>query len=341
MCGCSKGGDFESCNDPDNTWSNDSQQSNQMFGTSGAAPTLVDPILKPSSSDEIVAGFEYEVINGLRAAIGYRKRWMNQIVEDMSRDDGVTYFLGNPGYGVGLDFPKATSDCDAVWLELNKRFSNHWSVRGNYTMSWLRGNYSGFIKSDILQVYPSITSDFDLLSALVNRSGYLPNDHRHRVCFWGNYEFLFGERFSLNAGASFSAVSGAPISYMGPHPDKGAYESFLLERGAAGRMPWVFDISGSLKGKLKLGARSNLGLGVKVYNIANFQAATMVDQAYTFESAIAPLEEGSTKEDLDAAIQAFADEQGNEFDDVKNLNFGNTSAYQNPRAVRISLRFEF
>jgi hypothetical protein len=48
---------------------------------------------------------------------------MTRVIEDMSRDEASTYFIGNPGYGIAKDFPKATRVYDAVIVYLDKRFT--------------------------------------------------------------------------------------------------------------------------------------------------------------------------------------------------------------------------
>ena len=42
-----------------------------------------------------------------RVGASYTRRWMNEWIEDMSRDNLQTFILGNPGYGIAQDFPKA------------------------------------------------------------------------------------------------------------------------------------------------------------------------------------------------------------------------------------------
>ena len=42
-----------------------------------------------------------------RLGASYTRRWFNHVIEDMSRDNGQTYFLGNPGYGIAKDWPLA------------------------------------------------------------------------------------------------------------------------------------------------------------------------------------------------------------------------------------------
>ena len=99
---------------------------NQKFGTVGAGATAVDPDIKPQSTWELVFGGEYEVIKDGRLGASYTKRWMNKVIEDMSRDEATSYFLGNPGYGIASDFPKPQRDYDAVTIYFSKTFGDEW-----------------------------------------------------------------------------------------------------------------------------------------------------------------------------------------------------------------------
>ncbi|HRI08631.1 MAG TPA: TonB-dependent receptor, partial [Nannocystaceae bacterium] len=76
----------------------------------GGNKTPVDPKIKPQSTDEIVGGAEYEIFTDGRLGLIYTKRWMNRVIEDMSRDEATTYFIGNPGHGIASDFPKVVRD---------------------------------------------------------------------------------------------------------------------------------------------------------------------------------------------------------------------------------------
>jgi hypothetical protein len=82
----------------------------------------VDPNIRAQSSDEFVLGGEYEVLLG-RVGLMYTRRYLNDVIEDMSRDEGTTFFLGNPGKGYSTDFPEARRDYDAVNVYYNKTFS--------------------------------------------------------------------------------------------------------------------------------------------------------------------------------------------------------------------------
>ncbi len=144
----------------------------QKYYSSGGS-TPVDPDIKPPSSDELVFGGEYDVMKDGRAGVYYIKRWTNYQIEDMSRDEAQTYFLGNPGYGIASDFPKAKRNYDAITLFFQKHLSDTWMAQVSYTLAWLRGNYAGLYRPETLQLDPNINSDFDLKSLTVNRDGSL------------------------------------------------------------------------------------------------------------------------------------------------------------------------
>jgi hypothetical protein len=108
-----------SCDDPANLLdqnvpgeNNDGRAGNKWF-LQGIGRTAVDPDLQPQSSDELSAGGEYEIIPGGRIALTYIHRSMRTVMEDMSRDLGSTFFIGNPGRGLASDFPEAQRTYDA------------------------------------------------------------------------------------------------------------------------------------------------------------------------------------------------------------------------------------
>ena len=90
--------------------------SNELWETIGAGATIVDPDIKPQSTDEFVLGGEYEMFANARLGLAYTRRTIGRVIEDMSRDDGSTYFIGNPGYGFAKDFIKPTRSYDAVTM---------------------------------------------------------------------------------------------------------------------------------------------------------------------------------------------------------------------------------
>jgi len=209
---------------------------NNVFNISGGGGSIpIDPNIKPQSSDEIVAGGEYEILRDTRMGLSYTKRWMNYVIEDMSRDEGFTYFLGNPGYGSSNDFPKPKRNYDAVTLYLTKVFADDWLAQASYTVSYLRGNYAGLFRPETAQIDPNINSDFNLRSLLANRDGPLPGDRTHQIKLYGAKDWVLTPEHHVTSGGSLRGRSGTPTGYLGSHTLYGLDESFILPRGSGER----------------------------------------------------------------------------------------------------------
>lgn len=324
----------------------------------GQGRTPIDPNLQAQAKDEIVAGGEYEIIPDLRIGATYTKSWMVNVIEDMSNDEANTYFIGNPGSGIASNFPKATRDYDAVTVMATKVFSDGWMGQASYTWSSLRGNWAGFFRPETDQIDPGTNADFDLRSLLANRAGPLPGDRTHYIKFYGAKQFQVTNAFSLGLGVTYEGSSGTPISYLGGHPLYGLDEAFILERGAAGRTPWVHSIN--LKGMAgyKFNKDTGVQFSVDVLNAFNFQAATSVDQTYT-QASVLPYTVAAG-EDPQTAICAggatagpgcvskvtvvddtTGEPAGTLTDDDLNKNFKQPASYQLPLQVRFGLKFTF
>jgi hypothetical protein len=299
----------------------------------GAGKTAIDPSVKPQSNDEIVAGGEYELFPGGKVGLTYTRRWYNRVIEDMSRDEATTYFIGNPGYGIAKDFPKGKRVYDALILYIDKRFSRNWLISGSYTLAWLRGNIAGLYRPETGQLDPNINSDFDLISLLANRTGALPGDHRHTFKLFAAGEIPMGGGHTLMIGGAFRASSGGPTNVLASHQLYGPEESFLVPRGTGRRLPWVFRIDTNVGYRKYFTKDLVMDVTMDVFNVANFQAVTAIDESYTL-SDVTPIAGASVEE---VAMQT--DVAGNPI--VKNPNFGNPLAFQTPRVFRFGVRLNF
>ena len=250
----------------------------------------------------------------------------------MSRDEAQTYFIGNPGYGIAKDFPKATRVYDALIVYLDKRFSRNFLVSGSYTASWLRGNMAGLFRPETGQLDPNINSDFDLQSLLLNRTGYLPGDTRHVFKIFSAGEIPLRNNQGIQLGGSLRAASGTPTSYLGSHFLYGPDEAFILPRGSGPRLPWTFRIDTNIGYRKMITKDLGITITMDVFNVANFQQVIAVDQSYTF-SDVAPIKTGGTIADLKNDVYGAPV--------VKNPNFGNPIAYQQPRLFRFGIRLTF
>ncbi len=79
------------CLDPAVT---DMAVTNQLIGASGV---LIAPGIKSQYMDEIIAGFEYEILEDLKVGVSYQNRRLGRVVEDVSTDGANTYIIANPG----------------------------------------------------------------------------------------------------------------------------------------------------------------------------------------------------------------------------------------------------
>jgi hypothetical protein len=313
---------------------------NQKYVVTGSDRVPVDPDLKPQSSDQFVVGGEYEIVADARLGGAYTHQSLGYAVEDMSRDEAQTYFIGNPGYGMAKDFPKAVRDYDSLMVYFQKTFSNQWLAQASYTISYLRGNLAGLFRPETNQLDPNINSDFDLVSLLPNREGPLPGDRTHSIKIYGAKEFSLPGGVSISLGGSYTGRSGTPINALGSHPIYLSGEVFILPRGEFGRTPWVHSIDTNVTTGIDIAKGSRLMVGLDVFNLFNFQAHTGVDQNYTFAD-VRPIPNGA-KEDLPAARGKLVYYDGAPFDDAdKNPNFGKPNQFQTPRQIRINARVTF
>jgi hypothetical protein len=326
---------------------NASSNPSQVWTKVGGGREPIDPNLAPQSSDEVVVGAEYEVFAEARLGVTYTHRQLHRAIEDMSRDEANTYFIGNPGYGIASDFPKAQRDYDALTVAFTKRYDDLWLLTASYTLSRLYGNYAGLFRPETGQLDPNVTSDFDLKSLLPNQSGPLPGDHTHQIKIFGAKDFVLGAGQSILLGLAYRGLSGGPINALGAHPIYGPDEAFVVQRGAGGtlaadgasvipsRAPWQHSIDLRVGYSAKLGKAATLGVTVDVFNLFGFQAGTVFDETYTFRS-VQPCASGTVPTCVKPS------DGGGKFTKADvNPNYGKPLAYQDPRQFRIGGKVTF
>ncbi|UQA60458.1 TonB-dependent receptor [Polyangium aurulentum] len=341
----------EACLDPKNRLTTGAPYSpNRQWGFYYGDRAPVDPEIEAQSMDEISAGGEYQVFDDARVGLNYTHRSIHRAIENMSRDEGTSFFVGNPGFGAASDFPVARRDYDALTLFFQKSFSQGWLALASYTASFLRGNYPGLASGP----YPSphTLSAFDLLSLLPNSDGPLPGDRRHSIKLFGAKEFALPKNIRVNVGVSYTGTSGAPLDVLGAHPYYGRGAAFILSRGSGGNLPWVHSIDSNLAVGYKVGKDSTLSVNLDVFNLFNFQAETSRDESFTYAN-VRPIDGGTTS-DLptkgESACPTSAGcryklvnyEDGSPFDPAnRNPNYGSPTSYQSPRTIRMGIRLTF
>jgi hypothetical protein len=160
-------------------------------------------------------------------------------------------------------------------------------AQASYTWAQLRGNYDGLFNTQgsnsfgAPQLDPNINSTFDLRSLLLNQTGPLTGDVTHTIKLYLAKEFVITPVFSTTLGGSFNANSGIPINALGAHPIYGAGQAFLLERGSAGRLPWVTSLDAKVGLNYRLAKDTVITAAVEGFNIFNSQRPLTVDDNYT------------------------------------------------------------
>jgi hypothetical protein len=308
----------------------------------------VDPDLKPESSSELSAGGEYEIIPGGRVGLTYIKRWLNNHIDDMSRDEGGTYFIGNPGHGIASDFPEAVRNYDAGIVHFTKTFSEDWLAQASYSLSYLRGNYQGLFIAENGQLDPGINASFDLKELVANTNGPLPADHTHEIKVFLARDIPFDRENHVTVGASYIARSGAPTNALGSHPIYGNGTIYLLPQGSGERLPWIHEIDLHVGYTFLESKDETLAFTLDVFNLFNFQEVTATNQSYTFRDVL-PITGaaannpyvGGNKKMINPSLIQPSDGGGPFTNADRNRAFGSPSAYQQPISLRLGVKATF
>ena len=196
---------------------------------------------------------------------------------------------------------------------------NKFFLQGSYTYAKSIGNTEGGVKSDIGQNDTSVTQDFDYIELTADTYGYLPNDRRHTLKLFGNYQIT--DEWSV--GANLLVQSGRPLNCIGvldrdplrapgtpprddtrvfdadgnvisgdagydPHPYGSSFmrcNNIPVPRGTAGRLPWTTNIDMNVAYAPEWA--KGLQFKMDVFNIMNSQKVTsVIEQAEVPETGL-------------------------------------------------------
>jgi len=317
------------------------QYINGEFGEPKNPATIAATNLDPMYQDEYILGFQSQltdhqsvgargIYRKLKAAIDdncdYTPIYDAAVADGLTPNipnDGFPYCrMFNPGedsvfltdvegngvlteYTIPADLlsPKAKRTYKAVELFWDGSWEKFF-FQGSWTMAWNKGNTEGGVKSDIGQGDTSVTQDFDYKELMVDSYGYLPNDRRHSIKIFGNYQF--NDEWSL--GANILVQSGRPQNCLGVlypyhggiHPygssffrcgttEAGGAEgpSQPYPRGTYGRLPWTnsLDLNIAYLPKWAPG----LQLKMDIFNVFDQQKVTAVSEVAEDGTTGAPL----------------------------------------------------
>lgn len=334
---------------------------NNEFGVAKDPRTIASLNLEPQYQDEFILGFQTALTDSFSGGVRTIHRELKRSIDDQcdfrvlqewADENGYVVNDYNPAfaychiYNPGSDLdtmididgdgtlervkiaadklgPKAERKYNAVEFFAEGQLSDKLFLQGSYTWSQSYGNAEGGVKSDIGQDDTGVTQDFDYPELMIGASGYLPNDRRHTVKLFGNYEFT--EEWSV--GANFLYQSGRPINCFGVYGDDpvGYGNSYFscddpgqegstntVSRGSAGRTDEIYNIDLNVAWRPAF-AEGRMTFKMDVFNILNTQNAL--------------------------AVNEFGeDANGNS---LKGITYLTPTAYQAPRSVRFMVQYEF
>ncbi|UPG85675.1 TonB-dependent receptor [Luteibacter aegosomatis] len=222
----------------------------------------------------------------------------------------------------GVAFPDLKRKYYSLELYLEHQLADNWYGRVDYTFSRSYGNSEGQLKSDIGQLDPSVTQDWDAPEIMQYSNGPLPNDRTHQLKAYGYWqaspEWL--------VGANVAMATGRPKNCLGQDPvDAIQYGASYFEcgfqpapRGSRGRLPWTWSLDLNAEYRpMWAGAEQPLAFTAAVFNVAGKQR--VVGQVDTGE--------------LDTV-------DANGLPAV-NPDYRRPIAFQSPRYFRFGVRYDF
>ena len=313
---------------------------------SGTDPAQALPGTKNTYNNEYLAGGEWEWRPGLNLSVRYTHRDLQNILEDLAPAAKVLYDLGiaqdivftigNPSDGYPSTAPynvgaheKFIRKFDSVEFSADKRLSNNWSLQASYRWSRLWGDYEGFYRNDNNQSDPGLTSladqpindpsyteigtpefgyrgDIRYLGRL--GAGPLPNDRPHQVKTFASY----GPFHHLNLGGGMIIGSGLPLTTFAlstiPMGPRGS--GVTTADGQKERTPVQVDLDFHADYSFSFGTQK-LILLADIFNLANLQRVTAYNQSFELS--------------------------GHRL----NPDYGAVTLVQDPRQVRLGIRYEF
>jgi len=176
----------------------------------------------------------------------------------------------------GVKFPPLKRKYYSLDLYLEHHFNESWFARMEYTFSRSYGNSEGQLKSDIGQLDPSVTQDWDAPEIMQYSNGPLPNDRTHQLKTYGFYqlnkEWLFGANLAIASGRPKNCIGFDPVDAIQYGASYFECNNQPAPRGSRGRLPWTLkaDLNAQYR-PLWAGANQNLAFSVTVFNLFNSQ----------------------------------------------------------------------
>lgn len=291
--------------------------------------------LKGQYDQEIVAGYQHEVVEDLVVGVRWLHRGLQRAVVPIAPDGDERFTLVNPDG----QYPRPRRTTDAVTIQVDKRFSHDWLLIAGYTYAHELANYDGFADPLTGLIDRGTRLQYATPASSKNRFGPQPASAPHRGVLHLVYIWELDHAGYLTTGASVRASSGRPISVRAASAAvPGAFPVHVLPRGAGGRMKPRSQLDLRVEYTYPLGHLA-LSASLNVTNVTNAKATLVVDDRYTLDSAN-PIVGG----DLRDLPHARVSSTGRPFSRAlihRNPSYGRDLAYQLPVMMDVELRVQF
>lgn len=311
-----------------NTGSTDTRYLNGEDGRPKYAAGYAAKNIEPMYQDEYILGFQKQLNDNFSLGVRGIYRDLKRAIDDgcdyavvleaaaaagLGDTPGAKFnycFLYNPGQDTVLvedfdgdgDVEELTVPHELLGPVAKRTYSaleffvqgtwDKFFLQGSYTYAKAKGNTEGGVRSDNGQADTGTTSDFDYAAAMIGAYGYGPNDRRHSLKMFGNYEFT--DEWSV--GGNLLVQSGRPISCIGVYKglntsyygnihfscDSGAPDSVgnngdtIVPRGTVGRTPWTTSLDMNLT--YAPNWAEGLQFKVDVFNVMNSRKPISVNE---------------------------------------------------------------
>ncbi|HWA00557.1 MAG TPA: TonB-dependent receptor, partial [Caulobacterales bacterium] len=252
-----------------------------------------------------------------------------------------------------INLPPVRREYLGLEFTVSRAWDGKWGLDASYTLSRSEGNFEGALKSDIGQVDPGITEDYDFLSFIPGQYGLLPNHRAHQLKVRGSYalmdNLIAGGVLTVFSPRHYGCVGAASAGYA-PGPD--LYDNTTL--GTANPDPTPDDIPDYTDGQLTndlygVPANARFCNGVVVDRGSKFTTDWLynVDLSFRYDlpESVMRFGHGTLRLDIFNVFNAQGVQEANENGELAvgtpDPHYQAATAYQTPRSVRIGFDWAF
>ncbi len=250
----------------------------QTVVTAGGSTLRPNLDLDPGEMDEFTFGIQRQLGRTMGVGLRYVNREWNNLIDDFYRYDADRNIQTDY---VNLDW--AGREYQALQATFEKRFSNNWSMMGNYTYSETEGNHFGATATGLYDHPGAMCRSTDPTvgtipcDSVTNVWGTASYDRPHVLNMLGSYtmnlgpaNLTFGGAGYWNSGLPYSKGSSIRVLYPDGTASNQSY-TYLYEGRGSDRLPDVWTIDGSAEATWNVLAGVELGVKGEIFNLTDNQ----------------------------------------------------------------------